>query len=182
MAVALADAQVEPAAGHEVQRRGLLGEQDRVVPGQHQHGRAEAERRRPRGDPGQQLQRRRDLAPAAEVMLDQEGGPESECLRLHAQLDELVEPLARGSVGPLAARLRAAEDCEPHRRAPGSLGPSDTSQLRRIGQYCALYQAPAEPEPHASPAQFLPPVLIRISPGNGQKTFTTGARSDQQRP
>jgi hypothetical protein len=62
-------------------------------------------------------------------MLDQEGGPEPECLRLHAQLDELVESLARGSVGPLAARLRAAEDCELHRRAPGSHGPSDTPSV-----------------------------------------------------
>ena len=41
-AIALADAGVEPSAGQQVERGGLLGEQEGIVPGQHHHGRAEA--------------------------------------------------------------------------------------------------------------------------------------------
>ena len=44
MAIALADAEIEPAAGQQVDGRGLLGEQHRVVPGQHHHGGADAQR------------------------------------------------------------------------------------------------------------------------------------------
>ena len=64
MAVAFTDAEIEPPAGHQVERRGLLGEQHRVVPGQHYHGRAETERRRARGEPSEQLQRRGGLIPS----------------------------------------------------------------------------------------------------------------------
>ena len=39
MPVTLADAEIEPAAGHEIERRRLLGEQHRIVPRQHHHGR-----------------------------------------------------------------------------------------------------------------------------------------------
>ena len=39
--VALADAEIEAAAGEKIDRRRLLGEQDRIVPGQHQYGRTE---------------------------------------------------------------------------------------------------------------------------------------------
>src|SRR5262249_43311787 len=75
-------------------------------------------RRRPGGDPGQQLQRRGHLVPAGEVVLDEEGGPKAERLGLHAELDEVVKAVARGGAGPLAVRLRAAEHREAHRRAP----------------------------------------------------------------
>jgi hypothetical protein len=52
MAVAFSDPEIEPSTGHEVERRGLLGKQNRVVPGQ-QHSGAEAKRRRARGEPSQ---------------------------------------------------------------------------------------------------------------------------------
>src|SRR5712691_1691180 len=45
-AIALADAEIEAAVGEEVERRGLLGQQRRVVPGQYQDGGAEPQRRR----------------------------------------------------------------------------------------------------------------------------------------
>jgi hypothetical protein len=51
MALAFSDPEIEPSTGHEVEGCGLLGEQNWVVPGQHQHGGAEAERRRARGEP-----------------------------------------------------------------------------------------------------------------------------------
>ena len=73
MAVAFSDPEIEPSTGHEVEGCGLLGEQNWVVPGQHQHGGAKAERRRARGEPSQKLQRRGDLVPAREVVLDEEG-------------------------------------------------------------------------------------------------------------
>ena len=45
VAVALADTEIEPAAGQEIERRRLLGQQHRVVPGQHDDRRAETQRR-----------------------------------------------------------------------------------------------------------------------------------------
>ena len=42
--VALADAEIEAAAGDQIERRRLLGEQHRIVPGQHHHRRAEPQR------------------------------------------------------------------------------------------------------------------------------------------
>ena len=41
--VALADAEIEPAARDEIERRGLLGQQHRVVPRQHDDGRTDAQ-------------------------------------------------------------------------------------------------------------------------------------------
>ncbi len=73
MAVAFSDPEIEPSTGHEIEGCGLLGEQNWVVPGQHQHGGAEAERRRARGEPSQKLQRCGDLVPAREVVLDEKG-------------------------------------------------------------------------------------------------------------
>ena len=42
--IALADAEIEPAAGNQIERRRLLGEQHRIVPGQHDDGGAEPQR------------------------------------------------------------------------------------------------------------------------------------------
>ena len=50
VAVALADAEIEPAAREQIQGRDLLGEQHRIVPGQHQDRRAEAQPRGARRD------------------------------------------------------------------------------------------------------------------------------------
>ena len=44
VAVALADAEIEAAAGDQIERRRLLGEQYRIVPRQHDHRRAEPQR------------------------------------------------------------------------------------------------------------------------------------------
>jgi hypothetical protein len=125
MAVAFADPEIEPSTGQEVECRGLLSEKDRVVPGQHQHGGAEAERCRARGEPGQQLQRRGDLAPAHEVVLDEEGSAIAERFRLHVELHKVVKAFAQGSTGSLTARLRASKNGELHRRILGAYTASD---------------------------------------------------------
>ena len=73
VAIALADAEFEPAAGQQVDGGGLLGQQHRIVPGQHHHRGAEPQRLGARREPGQQRQARRNLAEASEMMLDHEG-------------------------------------------------------------------------------------------------------------
>ena len=83
--VALADAEVDAAARDHVQRRRLLGEQDGVVPWQDHDARPQAKRRGAGGDARLQHQRRRDLVPAAEVMLDQERGLEPQRLGLDVE-------------------------------------------------------------------------------------------------
>jgi hypothetical protein len=93
VAVALAYPQVDPAARYHVQRRGLLGEQDRVVPGQHQHPRLQAQGRRAGGDTRLQHQRGRHLVPAAEVVLDQERRLEPQRLGLDVELHVVADRL-----------------------------------------------------------------------------------------
>ena len=119
-AIALADAEIEPSAGQQVKRRGLLGQQDRVVPRQDQHGGAEAQRRGARAEPGQQVEAGRDLAEAGEMVLDDKGAVKAERLGLDIVLDPLAEALAavghfRAGAGP--PRLRAAEKSETHLRS-----------------------------------------------------------------
>src|SRR6185437_16584753 len=53
VAIALADAEIEPAAGQQVEGRRLLGEQHRVVPRQDQNGGAEPDGAGAGADPGQ---------------------------------------------------------------------------------------------------------------------------------
>ena len=72
LAVALADAEVEAAVGEEVERGDLLGEQHRVVPGQHHHGGAEPYALRAAGEVAQEIERGGELADAREVVLDHE--------------------------------------------------------------------------------------------------------------
>src|SRR5258708_7731593 len=66
-AIALADAEIEAAVGQKVERRGLLGQQRRVVPRQYQNSRAEPQCRRLGGQICEEIQRRRDLAKPGEM-------------------------------------------------------------------------------------------------------------------
>ena len=56
--VAFANAKIEPAPREKVEGRDLLGEQHRVVPGQHEDGGAEPEPRRACREEGHQGERR----------------------------------------------------------------------------------------------------------------------------
>src|SRR5207237_10287814 len=109
--------EIEPAAGQQVEGRGLLGEQDRVVPRQYQYGGAEAQGRGARAEPGQQVEAGRDLAEPGEMVLDDKGRVKAERLGLDIVRDPVAEALAavgirRQGIGP--ARLRAAKKSKPH--------------------------------------------------------------------
>ena len=117
VAIAFADAEIEPAAREQIERRRLLGEQHRVVPGQHEDGRAEAQGRGARAEPGQQIEARRDLAEPGEMVLDDKGAVKAERLGLDIVLDPVAEALAAVGIrrhGIRPARLRAAKESEPH--------------------------------------------------------------------
>ena len=112
VAIALADTEIEPSARHEIERRRRLGEQHRIVPRQHDDRSAEPQPCCARRHAGEKLKRRRDLADAGEMMLDQKTRVEAERLGLDVVIDIVAEPGA-GIVGA-AVRLRAAEETELH--------------------------------------------------------------------
>src|SRR5205085_11097662 len=109
VAIALADAEIEPAAGQQVEGGGLFGQENRVVPGQDRHRGAEAERGGAGADPGQQVQRGRNLSEAGEVVLDEKGALVAECLGLNVVLDELAIADCAVNVRPAPLGLRAPE-------------------------------------------------------------------------
>src|SRR5207245_1289516 len=98
----------------QIERRGLLGEEHGIVPGERHHGGAEAERPRARADPREQVQRRRDLPEAGEVVLDDERRFVAERFGLDVVLDEVLEPSAAVDVRTAPLRLRAPKYAEPH--------------------------------------------------------------------
>ena len=93
--IAFADAEIEPAVGDEIERRRLFGQQHRIVPGQHDHRGAEPQRLGAHGERHQQHQRRRDLVPAGEVMLDREARMEAERLGFDIEVEIVAKALAR---------------------------------------------------------------------------------------
>src|SRR6266849_4146643 len=112
-AIALANAEIEAAIREEIERRGLLGQQCRIVPGQYQDGGAEPQCRRLGGEIGQEIQGRRDLAKPGEMVLDQEHAVKPQRFGFADIVDVI-------GVDPAVARLladfgaRAAEQPEPH--------------------------------------------------------------------
>src|SRR6185503_10419977 len=90
------------------------------------HRGAEPQRRGPRADPREEVQRRRDLAEAGEVVLDEERAVIAERLRLDVVLDEVLEARRAVDVGAASPRLRAAEQSESHAvtrpRSPAGAG------------------------------------------------------------
>ena len=109
VAVAFADAEIEPSAGQKIDRGRLLGEEHRVVPGQDQDGGAEPQRAGSCREPGQQREAGGNLPGAGEMMLDQKGRVIAERLGFDVVIDELFVTEARVDVGPAAARGGAAK-------------------------------------------------------------------------
>ena len=114
VAVALADAEIEAAAGDQIERRRLLGEQHRIVPRQHDHRRAKPQRFGAHGGRHQQHQGRRHLVPAGEMMLDQKARLKAERLGLDIEIEIVAKTLAalRGQI--VAVGLRRTEQTEFH--------------------------------------------------------------------
>src|SRR5262249_3153742 len=101
---ALPDPKIEPAPGEKIERRGLFGQQHRVVPRQHHHRGAETEAGRARPEPGEEIQRRRDLTVSGEMVLDDERAVKAERLRLDVVVDEVANSLAAIEFGATAPR------------------------------------------------------------------------------
>jgi len=114
VAVALADAEFEPAARQQVDGGRLLGEQHRVVPRQHHHGGAEPQGLGARGQPGQQSETGRDLAEPGEMVLDHEGAVKAQRLGFNIIFDEIAKPLGTIELTAAPACRRTAEQSEPH--------------------------------------------------------------------
>src|ERR1700682_4230818 len=116
VAIALAGAEIEPAAREQIDGRGLLGKQHRIVPGQHQHRGAKPQGLGLRRHPGEQRKAGGDLAEAGEVMLDQERRMIAERLGLDVVFDELLIALPGIDIRAAMAGRRAAEKSKPHHR------------------------------------------------------------------
>src|SRR5204862_7463921 len=113
---ALADAEIKPAVRQQIERRGFLGDQHRVVPGQHDDRGAEADPLGTRRQIAQQVQRGRDLAKAGEMMLDQKDARKDEPLGLDHVIGEMMVSVA--VAGRTATRPGAAKESEFHYPAP----------------------------------------------------------------
>src|SRR5262249_83847 len=120
--VTLADAEIEPAAGEEIERSRLLGQQYRIVPGQHDDRGAETQPACACAKPGQQVQRRRNLAISGEMVLDDKGAVKAERLGLDIVFDEIAEPLAAVELGAAASCGGTAEQTELHSSYPSVAG------------------------------------------------------------
>jgi hypothetical protein len=118
VAVALADAEIEPAARQQIQRRNLLRQQHRVVPGQHEDRRTEAKARRTSRDKGQERESRRDLADTGKMMLGHEARMETERFGLDIGLDEMEEAFGARRDAGQPRRRSAAEQSKSHGRKP----------------------------------------------------------------
>src|SRR5580693_4316234 len=84
------------------------------MPGQHQHRRAKTQMPCAGAEPSQQVEARRDLAEAGEVVLDQKGAVIAERLCFDIVLDEIAEALAAVGVGAAAPGLCTAEKSKSH--------------------------------------------------------------------
>src|SRR5262245_25331248 len=87
VAVTLAYSQVQAPAREQVQGCRLLGQEHGIVPGQHHYRRSDPQRRGPRGNPREQIERRRYLVPSRKVMLDEKRTVISEGFGLDRELD-----------------------------------------------------------------------------------------------
>lgn len=84
------------------------------MPRKHQDRRSQAQRRRPRAYPREEIQRRGNLAKAGKVMLDKKSAVISQRFRFNITLDEFPEPGAAIVAGATSPRLSAPEHSELH--------------------------------------------------------------------
>src|SRR5262245_14631419 len=141
VAITFADSEIEPAPRQEVQGRGLLGQEHRIVPRQHHYGSAEPQRRGARREPRQQGEGGRDLVPAGEVVLNQERAVVAKRFRFDVEIDEVMKALAHRRAGTRAAGLRRTKNSKPHDHSPYSRrAPVLAKQRWRLGLHVGIEQ------------------------------------------
>src|SRR6516162_10640535 len=116
VAVAFADAEIEAAAGNQIERCRLFCEQHWIVPRQHHHRRTKAQPRGAHSERGQQHQGRRHLVPAGEMMLDQKARYETEPFGRDVDVEVIAEALPGLWAKIAAVSLRRREQTEFHDR------------------------------------------------------------------
>ena len=151
VAIALADPEIEPPAGQQIERRRLLGEQYRVVPRQHHDRRAEAQPAGARTEPGQKVDRRRDLAIAGEMVLDDKAAVKAQRLGLDIVVDKVAETLGAVELGLFGLLARRAVAL-PNR--PNCIASPSLAKPTRCGEVTA------------TPAMFKMPPLDRRHNGS----------------
>ncbi len=118
VAIPFANPEIQPPAGQQVQRRRLFRQQNRIVPRQHDHRRAQAQRCGAGTEPGQEREGGGDLAEAGEVVPHDESAMEARCFDFDVVFDEAAEPLGAVEFPLGAARGGAAEQTEQHGSLP----------------------------------------------------------------
>src|SRR5262245_12166708 len=116
--VTLADTEIEPAPGQEIEGCRLLRQQHGIVPRQYCYCRAQSQPARAGAKPGQQVERGRYLTEAGEMVLDDEGAVQAKRLGLDVVVDEIPEPLAAVELGAPATCRGTTEEAEFHDSSP----------------------------------------------------------------
>ena len=140
VAIALADAEIEPPAGDEIERRRLFRQQHRIVPRQHHHGGPHAQARSAHRQASEQHQRRRDLIPTGEMVLDQEARMKPERLGFDVEIEIVAEALSGFRWQIVAVGLRRAEQAETHGLWLISFRPDRPRQSTYLEQQQPLHQ------------------------------------------
>src|SRR6516225_8508330 len=157
-AVPLANAEVEPAVGQQIERGDLLCEQYRIVPRQHHHGGTEADFLCASSQIAEEVERSRKLPDAREVVLDYEHAVIAELFGAEHVVDVFAvaqavsdRPFARG---PGSAEQSELHDLIPMRKGLprrasepfGHTRRSIASTVQQIGQPHAISQASRQEE------------------------------------
>ena len=110
----------------KIERRNLLGEQDRIVPGEHKDRGAQPQPRRASRDEGKKRQGRRKLADPGEVMLGQEARMETERLGFDVGIETSWKPCRarRERMRELDRNGTAQKRKRPETKTPGAAEPS----------------------------------------------------------
>src|SRR5690242_2031429 len=137
--VAFANAEIEAAITEKIEGCHLFSEQDRVVPWQHDNGRAETYALGAPGKIAQEVQRCGELPNAREVVLDHEDAVKTELLCAQDVVDILAVSNAV-SGRPLTGRLGSAKQAKFHCRASAAAAelrsmPYVDAELRAIRHF-----------------------------------------------
>src|SRR5262249_19166745 len=98
----------------EIEGCRLLRQQHGIVPRQYCDRRAQSQPARAGAKPGQQVECRRYLTEAGEMVLDDEGAVEAKRLGLDVIVDEISKPFAAVELGAPASCRSATEEAEFH--------------------------------------------------------------------